>query len=111
MAFAAGRKSLTIISAPSERLPQREAMAKCCDSTAPDRCWHVGAGQRTPPIERLQTQLPALRAALAAHHSKYVGQPLKTMLMPHNIVRGCACFAHFNKIWGIPPIQKGLTDE
>ncbi len=25
------------------------------------------------------------------------------MLMPHSINHGNACFAYFNKIWGIPP--------
>jgi hypothetical protein len=24
------------------------------------------------------------------------------MLMPHSIIHGDACFAYFNKIWGIP---------
>ena len=24
------------------------------------------------------------------------------MLMPHSIIKGDACFAYFNKIWGIP---------
>ena len=27
---------------------------------------------------------------------------LKTTLMPHRIFHGDACFAYFNKIWGIP---------
>jgi len=35
---------------------------------------------------------------------------LNTTLTPHNIIHGDACFAYFNKIWGIPlmtssPIQ------
>jgi hypothetical protein len=25
------------------------------------------------------------------------------MLTPHSIIHGDACFAYFNKIWGIPP--------
>jgi hypothetical protein len=29
---------------------------------------------------------------------------LKTMLIPHSIIHGDACFAYFNKIWGIPTI-------
>jgi hypothetical protein len=28
---------------------------------------------------------------------------LNTMLTPHSIIHGDACFAYFNKIWGIPP--------
>jgi hypothetical protein len=27
---------------------------------------------------------------------------LNTTLMPHSIIHGNACFAYFNKIWGIP---------
>jgi hypothetical protein len=27
---------------------------------------------------------------------------LKTTLTPHSIMHGDACFAYFNKIWGIP---------
>jgi len=27
---------------------------------------------------------------------------LNTTLTPHNIIHGDACFAYFNKIWGIP---------
>jgi hypothetical protein len=27
---------------------------------------------------------------------------LNTMLTPHSIIHGDACFAYFNKIWGIP---------
>jgi hypothetical protein len=29
---------------------------------------------------------------------------LKTTLTPHSIIHGDACFAYFNKIWGIPAI-------
>ncbi|HKA19579.1 MAG TPA: hypothetical protein VKN18_14915, partial [Blastocatellia bacterium] len=43
--------------------------------------------------------LPALRAALAAHQSP---NELNTTLTPHSIIPGDACFAYFNKIWGIP---------
>ena len=28
---------------------------------------------------------------------------LNTTLTPHSITHGDACFAYFNKIWGIPP--------
>jgi putative transposase len=48
--------------------------------------------------------LPILRAALAAHQSKYVPNELNTTLTPHRIIHGDACFAYFNKIWGIPPL-------
>ena len=35
---------------------------------------------------------------------------LNTTLTPHNIIHGDACFAYFNKIWGIPPeIEFGLA--
>jgi len=29
---------------------------------------------------------------------------LNTTLTPHSIIPGDACFAYFNKIWGIPPM-------
>jgi hypothetical protein len=29
---------------------------------------------------------------------------LNTTLTPHSIIHGDACFAYFNKVWGIPPI-------
>jgi hypothetical protein len=29
---------------------------------------------------------------------------LNTTLTPHSIIHGDACFAYFNKIWGIPPV-------
>src|SRR5262249_60011263 len=45
--------------------------------------------------------LPALRAALAAHQSP---NELNTTLTPHSIIPGDACFAYFNKIWGIPAV-------
>jgi hypothetical protein len=36
---------------------------------------------------------------------------LNTTLMPHSIIHGNACFAYFNKIWGIPrPCGEGHTD-
>jgi hypothetical protein len=28
---------------------------------------------------------------------------LNTTLTPHSMIHGDACFAYFNKIWGIPP--------
>jgi hypothetical protein len=33
---------------------------------------------------------------------------LNTVLTPHSIIHGDACFAYFNKIWGIPrrPMSK-----
>ena len=31
------------------------------------------------------------------------------MLMPHSIIHGDACFAYFNKIWGIPYMPIGPT--
>jgi hypothetical protein len=46
--------------------------------------------------------LPVLRAALAAHQSKYSSNELNNTLTPHSITHGDACFAYFNKIWGIP---------
>jgi hypothetical protein len=33
---------------------------------------------------------------------------LNTTLTPHRIIHGDACFAYFNKIWGIP---KGRADS
>ena len=30
---------------------------------------------------------------------------LNTMLAPHSIIHGDACFAYFNKIWGTPRIK------
>jgi hypothetical protein len=32
---------------------------------------------------------------------------LNTTLTPHSITHGDACFAYFNKIWGIPCSKKG----
>jgi hypothetical protein len=32
---------------------------------------------------------------------------LNTTLTPHSIIHGDACFAYFNKIWGIPQKQRG----
>jgi hypothetical protein len=32
---------------------------------------------------------------------------LNTTLTPHSIIHGDACFAYFNKIWGIP-VKLGL---
>jgi hypothetical protein len=36
---------------------------------------------------------------------------LNTTLTPHSIIHGDACFAYFNKIWGIPLWQmpKGMV--
>jgi len=31
--------------------------------------------------------------------------------MPHSIIHGDACFAYFNKIWGIPDQQNGPVLE
>src|SRR5262249_22433424 len=47
-------------------------------------------------------QLPVLRAALAAHQSKYVTQRVEHDADADSIIHGDACFAYFNKIWGIP---------
>ncbi|HEX8809386.1 MAG TPA: hypothetical protein VF760_10355, partial [Xanthobacteraceae bacterium] len=30
---------------------------------------------------------------------------MNTTLTPHSIIHGDACFAYFNKIWGIPPFN------
>jgi hypothetical protein len=32
---------------------------------------------------------------------------LKTTLTPHSIIHGDACFAYFNKTWGIPLVSPG----
>ena len=53
--------------------------------------------------------LPVLRPALAAHQSRYVTNELNTTLTPHSIMHGDACFAYFNKIWGIPACMKSST--
>jgi hypothetical protein len=31
---------------------------------------------------------------------------LNTTLTPHSIIHGDACFAYFNKIWGIPQSKR-----
>ena len=31
-------------------------------------------------------------------------------LTPHSIINGDACFAYFNKIWGIPRSRRSLMD-
>jgi hypothetical protein len=51
--------------------------------------------------------LLVLRAALAAHQSKYVTQRVEHDATPHSIIPGDACFAYFNKIWGIPGAVTG----
>jgi hypothetical protein len=33
---------------------------------------------------------------------------LNTTLTPHSMTPGDACFAYFNKIWGIPPVLPAL---
>lgn len=35
---------------------------------------------------------------------------LNTTLTPHSITHGDACFAYFNKIWGIPK-REGIASE
>jgi len=34
---------------------------------------------------------------------------LNTTLMPHSIIPGDACFAYFNKIWGILARKNGFN--
>jgi hypothetical protein len=34
---------------------------------------------------------------------------LNTTLTPHSIIHGDACFAYFNKIWGIPGYCSGVV--
>jgi hypothetical protein len=36
---------------------------------------------------------------------------LNTTLTPHSIIHGHACFAYFNKIWGIPPMNSMRRDD
>ena len=48
-------------------------------------------------------QLPILRAALVAHAPSTPSNELNRKLTPHSMINGNACFAYFNKIWGIPP--------
>jgi hypothetical protein len=31
---------------------------------------------------------------------------LNTTLTPHSMIHGDACFAYFNKIWGIPELER-----
>jgi hypothetical protein len=31
------------------------------------------------------------------------------MLTPHSIIHGDACFAYFNKIWGIPHLRADIA--
>jgi hypothetical protein len=42
-----------------------------------------------------------LRAALVAHAAKHP-RTLNRKLTSHSMINGNACFASFNKIWGIP---------
>jgi hypothetical protein len=39
---------------------------------------------------------------IGAHNSSTSSNELNTTLTPHSITHGDACFAYFNKIWGIP---------
>jgi hypothetical protein len=34
---------------------------------------------------------------------------LNTKLMPQSMIHGDACFAYFNKIWGIPARYQGIS--
>ena len=65
----------------------------------------AGMLEATKGFRRLKAykHLPIFRAALAgASILNSSANGLKTTLMPHSIVHGNACFAYFNKIWGIP---------
>ena len=53
--------------------------------------------------------LPILRAALVAHAAKHSSpRTLNRKLTPHSMINGNACFAYFNKIWGIP-VQSSIV--
>ena len=39
---------------------------------------------------------------IGAHNSSTSSNELNTTLTPPSITHGDACFAYFNKIWGIP---------
>src|SRR5260221_14459570 len=36
---------------------------------------------------------------------------LNTTLTPHSMIHGDACFAYFNKIWGIPPLRRHRLED
>jgi hypothetical protein len=84
-----------------ECLPQRETMAKFCDSIALDRLRHIGGGQ----FRRLKTykHLPALRAArLRFINPNASANELKTTPMSHSIIHGDAYFATSTKSGASP---------
>jgi hypothetical protein len=79
-------------------------MAKRRDGVALDRRRHDGGSQRLPSIESLQA--PARSQSCACSSSIQVRQT------PHSIIHGDACFAYFNKIWGIPsPLLRTRPDN
>ena len=85
-------------------------MAKCRDDVALDRRRHEGGSKRLPSIESLQAATPFSELRLQLINPTTSLNELNTTLTPHNIIHGDACFAYFNKIWGIPlmtssPIQ------
>ena len=55
-------------------------------------------------------QLPILRAASSLTlPSTSSPRMLNRTLTPHSMINGNACFAYFNKIWGIPPSASGCA--
>src|SRR6516225_8583002 len=79
-------------------------MAKRRDGVALDRRRHDGGSQRLPSIESLQAPAPFSELRLQLTSPSTSPNESNTTLTPHSIIHGDACFAYFNKIWGIPVV-------
>ena len=84
-------------------------MADCCERAfndvgciALDRCRHVGGGQAIPSIEKATSICRCSELRLRRIKPNTSADELNIILMSHSIIHRDACFAYFNKIWGIP---------
>ncbi len=78
-----------------------DTIAKRRDGVALDRRRHDGGGQRLPSIKSLST-CPFSELRLQLTNPSASPNELNTTLTPHSMTHGDACFAYFNKVWGIP---------
>ena len=60
--------------------------------------------EATKGFRRLKAHkhLPVLKPRWQLTNANTSPNELNTTLMPHSIPHGDACFAYFNKVWGIP---------
>jgi hypothetical protein len=72
------------------------------DGVALDRRRHDGGSQSLPSIEKPTSTCPFSELHLKLINPSTLPNELNTTLTPHSMIHGDACFAYFNKIWGIP---------